>query len=211
MRSLQGVVPQSCVPRPLLAESTTGSIPDAVRWITLLCALCVACLLVSAFPAWGQGNHGDRAQKQAWAEARAQEVIDACWALSLEDRSSGVTARMRRGALESSQCMRKHILFLSENVLFSKSPDTQRRVKESLEQVHSGIGGFYWEIYNNHDACDLHCGTMYMIFHNNEVAKTMERILKDSYMHINQYKECYDPVPEDANLLTREMFRTTGD
>jgi len=53
MCSLQGVVPQSCVPRPLLAESTTGSIPDAVRRITLLCALCVASLGRGA----GPGGH----------------------------------------------------------------------------------------------------------------------------------------------------------
>lgn len=127
------------------------------------------------------------------AQDRAQEAIDACWAISLEDRNSGVTSRMRQGTLESALCMKEHIIYLSENVLFKDQPEVQSEVKDSLENIKKGTGRLYWHLHNSHEYCGLSpCGTMYTMFHNSQFAEQMENIIYDFYQKISYYNQHYN-------------------
>ncbi len=123
------------------------------------------------------------------AKEKAQKAIDACWAISQEDRDSGVTGRMRSGALDSALCMEEHTLMLSETVLFKNNKQAQAEVKESLEKITDGTGRLYWLLHNSHDGCGGACGSMYQILHNSQVAKEMEEVVRDFYIKIEDYKD----------------------
>lgn len=122
---------------------------------------------------------------------KAQKAIDTCWAISLEDRDSGVTTRMRSGALDSALCMEKHIVELSQKYLFKNNPDKVQRVKEDLEKFRSGYGHLQWMLYNEIDSCfegiNAGCGTMYHSVHNSAYAKSLEDVILRFYGQIEAY------------------------
>lgn len=126
---------------------------------------------------------------QERAKEKAQKAIDACWAISLEDRSSPVTAKMRAGNLNTALCMEKHIVELSETYLFIDDAEKIQRVKDDLEQFRSGYGHFMWMLYNESDLCPRGwCGTYYHVIHNTAYAKQLETVVFDVYRHIEGYK-----------------------
>ena len=109
----------------------------------------------------------------------AQALIDACWAISLEDRSSGVTAEMRRGALKSVLCLEQAILDQVE-ILFPDGEYLSReQAAEKLEQLRFAAGSLYWSIYNGNIACDPSCGTMWHVMHLASHAQILEQMIRD--------------------------------
>ena len=108
----------------------------------------------------------------------AQALIDACWTISLEDRSSGNTPRMRNGALETVLCLEKVILD-QVDILF---PDgkymSRKKAQEHLVQISFGLGKLYWSIYNEHIGCDISCGTMFHVMHLPPIADALEDMIR---------------------------------
>ncbi len=109
----------------------------------------------------------------------AQALIDACWAISLEDRSSGVTARHREGALNSALCLEEVILD-QVDVLFPDGEYLSReQAAEKLERLRFAAGSLYWSIYNENIACDPSCGTMWHPMHLASHAQILEQMIRD--------------------------------
>ena len=109
----------------------------------------------------------------------AQALIDACWAISLEDRSSGVTARHREGALNSVLCLEEVILDQVE-ILFPDGEYLSReQAAEKLERLRFAVGSLYWSIYNENIACDPSCGTIWHPLHLHANARVLEQMIRD--------------------------------
>ena len=121
------------------------------------------------------------------AQAHAQEIIDACWAISEDDRASGNTPRMRYGALDSALCMENLILKLVSKYLHKNNPEILKDFQDNLQKLRMGYGRIIWDLYNDHDGCDFSCGTMYHVFHNGYYAHLMEEILKTTVNQIIEY------------------------
>ncbi len=118
----------------------------------------------------------------------AQALIDACWAISLEDRSSGVTAQMRRGALKSVLCLEEVILDQVE-ILFPDGEYLSReQAAEKLEQLRFAAGSLYWSIYNENIACDPSCGTYWHDLHLHGNAHILEHMLREVVRVRNMYE-----------------------
>ena len=133
------------------------------------------------------GNH------KKLAEQKAQQVVDACWAISLEDRSSINTNRQREGALNTALCMEEHIIMLAETKLFANDPKAIERTKQNMEKLRFSYGRFYWDLFNGLDACfegpiGTGCGTGFFPSHNFQYAYLLEDILHDVYEQMARYE-----------------------
>lgn len=118
----------------------------------------------------------------------AQALIDACWAISLEDRSSGVTARHRKGILESVLCLEQAILDQVE-ILFPDGEYLSReQAAEKLERLRFAAGSLYWSIYNENIACDPSCGTYWHDLHLHGNAHILEHMLREIVRVRNMYR-----------------------
>ncbi len=127
------------------------------------------------------------------AQQKAQQAINACWAISQEDRDSINTNRQRAGILDSALCMEKHIIELSEKYLFPESPSLVSETKKNLEEIRSGYGRLYWNLYNSLDGCysEKHgwrCGTENHTVHNSAYARLLEKIIINCYEQIEEYQ-----------------------
>ncbi len=163
--------------------------------IKLFLSIFLICSLFSSVAQASDQNTFDKAEQEA------QKVIDACWAISQEDRNSIDNSRARKGILNSALCMRDHIIYLSETVLFKGDSETQQEVEDSLQKIKVGTGQLYWHLNNNHKRCTKSfCGTMYYSSHNSTTARAMENILKDFYRKIAEYNDDYhtftNPIPK---------------
>ena len=109
----------------------------------------------------------------------AQALIDACWAISLEDRSSGVTGRMRHGAAKTVRCLEDVILDQVE-ILFPDGEYLSReQAKQKLDALAEAVQTMYWSIYNGNIACDPSCGTMWHVMHLASHAQILEQMIRD--------------------------------
>lgn len=128
----------------------------------------------------------------AMAKKQANKVIDECWAVSQDDRDSGVTLRMREGTLVTANCLRDHIVSLSKDVLFKNNAEQQANIETSLNELMQHAGRIYWDLNNDHDVCkESSCGTMYTVIHNMSVARMLEKIVTDFYQQIAEYNYHY--------------------
>lgn len=131
------------------------------------------------------------------AKQKAQQVIDSCWAISLEDRSSINTNRHRAGALDTALCMEEHIIMLAETKLFASDPEAIERTKQNMEKLRFSYGRFYWDLFNEIDICfegpvGTGCGTAFFSSHNFHYAYLLENILHDIYEQIARYEIPFD-------------------
>ena len=118
----------------------------------------------------------------------SQPLIDACWAISEKERSSGVTAQHREGALNSVLCLENAILDQLE-VLFPNGKYLSREeAAEKLEQLRFAAGSLYWSIYNEHQGCDPSCGTAWHSAHLSSYARILEKIVRDVVTVRNMYR-----------------------
>jgi len=125
------------------------------------------------------------------AEVMAQKIIDGCWAISEEDRS-GPPVSVGSGTMNSALCMRDHINDLARTVLFKKQPDKQKEIAETLDKIIDDTGGFYGNLYTAHDVCAKQdCGSMWVAMPNDDVAKTMEKIVRDFYRQLAEWDSDY--------------------
>ena len=118
-------------------------------------------ILVGAFP-----SHAPLAGGNSFQPIDAKPLIDACWALSKEDRDSGVTGRMRSGSARSIGCL-EGVIHDQAEALFDEETLDSLKLKEQLIKLRKGYQILYWALYNEHSACGLPrmaCGTMYLAY-----------------------------------------------
>ena len=109
----------------------------------------------------------------------AQALIDACWAISLEDRSSGVTGRMRYGGAITVECLEEVILDQIE-ILFPDGEYLSReQAKQKLDAFAEAVQTMYWSIYNGNIACNPSCGTMWHVKHLGSHARILEDMIRN--------------------------------
>ena len=120
----------------------------------------------------------------------AQPLIDACWALSAEDRDSGVTARMRSGGARSIGCLEGVIRDQAE-ALFDEETLNSLNLEDQLTKIAKGYQTLYGAIYNRHTACGLprmECGSFYHVFHLGKHSYLLEEIIRDMVKQRNEYR-----------------------
>lgn len=143
----------------------------STRGLALSFALFVVCLAVS--PAYSANEAPD---------LDAQKLIDACWAISQQDRDSGVTSRMRQGALNSVLCLEDVIADQAEAFKFPLDD-----VRANLEKIRFGVGRLYWDIYNGHPGCKPSCGTFFHVVHLPPIGDVLEEIIRTMISQRQQY------------------------
>ena len=153
--------------------------------IKLILTIATLCMAFFSGTASGQDTKEE-------ADRHARKIIDACWAMSEKDRHSGVTSRMRKGALDSALCMENHIIALAEQYFFPDSPDLVEETKKDLKDLRSGYGHFYWNLFNSLDSCytkeqGVRCGAENHIVHNSKYADLLEDVLRDCYHQLYRY------------------------
>ena len=118
----------------------------------------------------------------------AKALIKPCWDLSEEKRSSGVTATMRQGTLDTVLCLEKVILDQVE-ILFPDGENLSRaQAEEKLERLRFAVGSFYWSLYNGHVGCKGFCGTMWQVLHLAKNADFLEQMIRDIADQRNRYE-----------------------
>ena len=106
-----------------------------------------------------------------------QAIIDACWAVSKEDRESPVSERWRDGHLKTALCLENKIIDLLDTADVGKSFLTREQAREELKNLRFSAGRLYWMIYNDNDHCGLSCGTIWHSQHLTEVSKIYEQMI----------------------------------
>ena len=126
----------------------------------------VVCSVV-AFSVVAFASHAPLAGGNPFEPIDAEPLIDACMALSKEDRNSGVTTRMRSGSARSIACLEGVIRDQAE-ALFDEETLDSLKLKQQLARIAEGYQALYWAIYNKHRACGLPhmaCESNYQVIH----------------------------------------------
>ena len=95
----------------------------------------------------------------------SQQMVQACWAISLEDRSSINNPRQREGHLKTVLCLEEKVAALRRTLGFGGTTLSDEETREALEQIRTAIGRIYWMIGNHSDYCHPGCGTMWYTYH----------------------------------------------
>ncbi len=140
--------------------------------IKFLHAALLVAVLWTVAPAWAGGIEA------APEVPNADELIKACWDKSLELRSSQNTEDQREGHWVTAQCLRDQILENAKAMFIGRDQYFDEWIHDKLFAAEKGYGGFMWGIYNDHSGCKPFCGTIFHSFHNWELAKLYEHMLK---------------------------------
>ncbi len=115
----------------------------------------------------------------------AEALIDACWAISREDRDSGVTAGMRSGTARTAECL-ENVVYDQARAMFDLKRHPLREIRERIALIREGYQKFYWSLYNEHKMCRLWCGTDKHVYHISYYAKLLEEIVRDMVSERNE-------------------------
>lgn len=110
--------------------------------------------------------------------ADADKLIEGCWGISKELRSTGVTGLHRIGTGRTTQCLWRVIMDQVE-ALFEENTLSRRKMREYLDHLSTGSQKIYWVLYNEHRGCDPFCGTIFQTFHLSAYASILEKIIRD--------------------------------
>ena len=97
--------------------------------------------------------------------SKSYEMVDACWAISLKDRSSPNTPRQREGHINTVFCLEGRVAELRRTLGFGGTTLSEEETYTALYKVRLALGRIYWMIGNDSEYCGGHCGTMWFIFH----------------------------------------------
>ncbi|MGI9311030.1 MAG: hypothetical protein ACR2P7_05790, partial [bacterium] len=102
------------------------------------------------------------ADESDWDPIDATSIIKQCWDISIEDRDSGVNARMVRGSQNSALCL-ENAVSENMNALFEDTTYSQNEIDADLKTMRETFGKFNWKLYNEHEGCGRFgwCGTVY--------------------------------------------------
>jgi len=107
-----------------------------------------------------------------------QAIIDACWAVSKEDRESGVNSRMREGHVWTSVCLEKKVIELLDTLKFGESFISRAEAKQELDNLRTSVHRLYWMIYNDNEHCGMSCGSMWFAQHLPTHSKLLEDMIR---------------------------------
>ncbi|MAO93522.1 MAG: hypothetical protein CMM81_18520 [Rhodospirillales bacterium] len=148
--------------------TSLGTQPLTFRRITILTAFLMN-LCASTIPA---------SADEPLPDLTADEIIEHCWAISLELRSKPNTEAIRAGHLDTALCLENAIIDYASDFIDPNSM-TRSEIEGKMNQTRYAIGGLYWSLYNEHRACSFpSCGHFFQSFHNNMLSKVYEEVLK---------------------------------
>ncbi|GAB6052286.1 hypothetical protein JCM17960_11060 [Magnetospira thiophila] len=108
----------------------------------------------------------------------AQTLIDACWKKSEEFRSTENTSAHREGFYITTLCLEEEIINNSSIFIYD-GVENKKSLSVKFSKIRSILIDFYWNIYNENNACMPSCGTQHYSTHLFSIAKIYEEILKD--------------------------------
>lgn len=152
-----------------------------IRIYLPMLTLCLGLLIaLTDFPARAGGT-------EPFEPINAKIFIEQCWALSKDDRDSGVTGRMRDGTMKTVRCMQGFIVDQAAEMF---EPDTLSRqdVQGKLDNIRKNYGSLYWSIYNEHKRCGVECGTDRDVYHLAAYTALLEDIIRDMVRERNFMK-----------------------
>ena len=107
----------------------------------------------------------------------AQRVIDGCWAISQEDRESGVTVTMANGTYRTIKCMERAVLDLTEP-MFDPNDVPREKISGWLDEL-GALRAFYSALYEKNISCVSHCGTIQLTRYAIPHAQLLESMIRD--------------------------------
>jgi hypothetical protein len=120
-----------------------------------------------------------------WTEIDPEALVALCWAVSQEDRDSGVTARMVQGTGDTIDCLEEEIVRHATEFLTTKNED---EIREAVSAIKKSFAEFYWAMYNENKGCDPSCGSIHHVSHVSALAALLEDILRDLFAQRNFYE-----------------------
>jgi hypothetical protein len=105
-----------------------------LRKRTVVSFLCLVGALSA--PAAAQGD------KSAWQQIDADALVEGCWALSKEDRDSGVTQRMREGTSRTLDCLKDEIVRQGSE-FFDPQVTGEAETRQILDEISTPYGKLY--------------------------------------------------------------------
>lgn len=120
----------------------------------------------------------------------AEELIEGCWAISLDLRSNPNTDAIRAGHLDTALCLEEAIIKYASEFI---DPDylNKEEITDQMKQLRTVFGSFYWSLYNENLACEFSCGRFFHSFHNNATANAYMVILENVMFQLHEYKGRY--------------------
>ena len=148
----------------------------------MLLTLCPALLAVA-------GGDGYPAKEPDIPDA--QELIDACWAISHETRGMGTTSMLLEGTLVAVRCLMEEI-HKNATILISEDSFSSEQILESLEGIIFSYGKLYWHIYNSVESCTPACGSVHKLNSAYALFELYGDILKDIIEQRKEYGHVAD-------------------
>lgn len=121
----------------------------------------------------------------AWTEIDAEALVAQCWAISQEDRDSGVTSRMRQGTANTIDCFAEEIVRHATAFFRTRS---EEQIRQLVEDIGMPYAEFYWVMYNENVGCEPSCGTVYHVFHVGALSALFEDMLRKLISQRNFYE-----------------------
>jgi len=121
-----------------------------------------------------------------WVDIDAEPLIERCWAVSRDDRESGVTVRMGHGTADTIGCLESEIVRHATAFFATKNVEEIRNLISNLDKSYAE---FYWIMYNENKGCDPSCGSIYHMIHVGALASLLEDILRDLVSQRNSYQK----------------------
>lgn len=138
-------------------------------------AILIAIFLTTG-PALGGGN-GDRKVKIPDAQA----LIDECWAISLDQRSTGNTRLHVLGHERTIQCLENVALSELAMIFDQKNGLSRKAAQERLRSLTHAANHVYVPIFNDNKFCGSNCGMANAIAHLPEAARVLEQVIRTTF------------------------------
>lgn len=96
---------------------------------------------------------------------KPKTIIDECWAISLEDRSSINSDRQREGGLNTVLCLKDAILDLRDSRTEDEAWPPALEMDRELDRFSFAVQRFYWTVGNDSEFCGTFCGSTWFSVH----------------------------------------------
>ncbi|WP_148560863.1 hypothetical protein [Magnetospira sp. QH-2] len=115
----------------------------------------------------------------------ADTAIKTCWRKS-EQLRSGSTDEAREGFVMTVLCLEEEIVRNSLEFIY-QGVENEDSLRAKFRAIRLVFTEFYWNLYNENNACMPSCGTQYYSAQLHQLSKIYEKILKDVIHQRNQY------------------------
>lgn len=120
-------------------------------------------------------------EEKTFTPIDAQKMIDSCWKKYQEQIDTGITSEMRMATNKAQRCL-EEIILNQTDAMFDRSTFNREQASVMLKKMREGLGGMYWEVYNEHRKCQdghspVFCGTDKQLYHLAEYSEVLERMI----------------------------------